>query len=137
MAIARESPSILIDDLNGLGLRAAPLAIGMTMFMVSLAGIPPFAGFWGKFFIFKAAIERGDAGPWLAGAMVVNSVISLVYYIGLVRPMFFVSVEGARPLRPPALITAVVGLAAAAILAVGVYPPLFTHFPNLSTLIGQ
>jgi NADH-quinone oxidoreductase subunit N len=136
-AIARESSSILIEDLNGLGLRAAPIAIGMTMFMVSLAGIPPFAGFWGKFFIFKAAIERGDAGPWLAGAMVVNSVISLVYYIGLVRPMFFVSDEGARPFRPPALVTAVVGVAAITILAVGVYPPLFTHFPNLSTLIGQ
>jgi NADH-quinone oxidoreductase subunit N len=137
-AIARESPSVLVDDLNGLGLRAAPIAIGMTMFMVSLAGIPPFAGFWGKFFIFKAAIERGDVGPWLAGAMVVNSVISLVYYIGLVRPMFFVSeAEGLRPFRPPALVTAVVGLAAAAILAVGIYPPLFTHFPNLSTLVGQ
>jgi NADH:ubiquinone oxidoreductase subunit 2 (subunit N) len=60
-----------------------------------------------------------------------------VYYIGLVRPMFFVADEGARPFRPPALVTAVVGVAAITILAVGVYPPLVTHFPNLSTLIGQ
>jgi NADH:ubiquinone oxidoreductase subunit 2 (subunit N) len=135
--MARDTPSILLEDFSGLGFRAAPIAIGMTMFMVSLAGIPPLAGFWGKFFIFKAAIQRGGTGPWLAGAMVVNSVISLVYYIGLVRPMFFEQGEGRRAFRPPALVTAVVGLAAVAVLAVGVYPPLFTHFPNLSTLIGQ
>ena len=48
---------------------AAPAARrGMTAFMVSLAGVPPTAGFWAKLSIFQAAIERGGFGPWLAGA---------------------------------------------------------------------
>jgi NADH:ubiquinone oxidoreductase subunit 2 (subunit N) len=70
--------------------------------------------------------------------MVVNSVISLVYYMGIVRSMFFEPVaEPVRPIRTPVLVTAVVGLAAAGVLAVGIFPDLFAHFPRLSTLIGQ
>jgi NADH-quinone oxidoreductase subunit N len=137
VAMSRESPGILVSDFAGLGQRAAPVAIAMAMFMISLAGIPPFAGWVGKFFIFKAAIDRAGVGPWLAGAMVVNSVISLVYYFSIVRPMFFQpALEPVRPFRPPALVTGVVGLAAAVILAVGIFPDLFVHFPRISTLIG-
>jgi NADH-quinone oxidoreductase subunit N len=138
IGMSRESPGLLIDDFAGLGQRAGALAVPMTMFLISLSGIPPFAGFWGKFFIFRAAIDRGGVGPWLAIAMVVNSVISLVYYMGIVRSMFFEPVaEPVRPIRTPVLVTAVVGLAAAGVLAVGIFPDLFAHFPRLSTLIGQ
>ncbi len=138
IGLAREAPGILISDFAGLGLRAAPLAVSMGMFLISLAGIPPLAGFWGKFFIFKAAIDRGGVGPWLAIAMVINSVISLVYYISIVRVMFFEPVaEPVRPLRPGVLLTGVVAVAAAGIVAVGVFPDLFAHFPRLSTLVGQ
>jgi NADH-quinone oxidoreductase subunit N len=138
VAMAREAPGILVSDFAGLGQRAAPLALGMAAFLFSLAGIPPFAGFWGKFFIFRAAIDRGGLGPWLAVAMVVNSVISLVYYISIVRPMVFEPVaEPVRPFRPSLLITGVVALAALAVLAIGVFPSLLTHFPRVSTLIGQ
>src|SRR6266508_6580837 len=138
IGLAREAPGILISDFAGLGLRAAPLAVSMGMFLISLAGIPPLAGFWGKFFIFKAAIDRGGVGPWLAIAMVINSVISLVYYISIVRAMFFEPVaEPVRPLRPGVLLTGVVAVAAAGIVAVGVFPDLFAHFPRLSTLVGQ
>jgi len=138
IGISREAPGMLIDDFAGLGQRAGALAVPMTMFLISLAGIPPFAGFWGKFFIFRAAIDRGGIGPWLAIAMVVNSVISLVYYISIVRTMFFEPVaEPVRPIRAPALVTGVVGLAAAGVVAVGLFPQLFAHFPPLSTLVGQ
>jgi NADH-quinone oxidoreductase subunit N len=138
IGMSRESPGLLIDDFAGLGQRAGALAVPMTMFLISLSGIPPFAGFWGKFFIFRAAIDRGGAGPWLAIAMVVNSVISLVYYMSIVRSMFFEPVaEPVRPIRTPVLVTAVVGLAAVGVLAVGIFPDLFAHFPRLSTLIGQ
>src|SRR5438034_6638767 len=106
LAMARESPGIMVTDFAGLGERSAPVAVGMAMFLLSLAGIPPLAGFWGKFFIFQAAIDRGGLGPWLAVAMVMNSVISLVYYISVVRPMFFEPVpEPVRPFRPPLLVT--------------------------------
>jgi len=138
LAMARESPGILVSDFAGLGQRAPVLAVPMTMFLVSLAGIPPMAGFWGKFFIFRAAIDRGGIGPWLAVAMVVNSVISLVYYLFIAREMFFEPLtEPVRPLRTPATVTAVVLLAAGGVLAVGLFPSLFAHFPPLSTLLGR
>jgi NADH-quinone oxidoreductase subunit N len=138
VGMVREAPGILVTDFSGLGLRSGPVAVAMAMFMLSLAGIPPLAGFWGKFFIFQAAIDRGGLGPWLAVAMVINSVISLVYYVSVVRPMFFEPVtEPAVPFRPPVLVTAVVALAGLGVLAVGVFPALFTNFPRISTLIGR
>ena len=127
-----------MSDFDGLGQRAPAMAISMAMFLISLAGIPPFAGFWGKFFIFKAAIDRGGIGPWLAVAMVVNSVISLVYYIGIARAMFFEPLtEPVRPVRSPRLVTGVTVLAAGGVLAVGFFPSLFARFPPLSTLLGH
>jgi NADH-quinone oxidoreductase subunit N len=132
IALAREAPGALVRDFAGLGRRAPLLALAMGMFLISLAGIPPFAGFWGKFFIFQAAIFADQA--WLAVVMVVNSVISLYYYAAVVRQMYFVEVPEARPLRVPALVTGVVMLAAVAILAVGFFPDLFARFPPGATL---
>jgi NADH-quinone oxidoreductase subunit N len=137
IAVARESPGVLIDDFSGLGRRAPGLAVAMGIFLVSLAGIPPLAGFWAKFFIFSAAIDRGGAYTWLAVAMVVNSVISLVYYISIVRAMFFDPVEEpVRLFRAPVLVTGVVLLAAAGVLAIGIFPDLIAHFPGRATLVG-
>ncbi len=136
IAMVRQAPGILISDFDGLGQRAPFLAVSMTMFLISLAGIPPTPGFWGKFFIFQAAIDRGWWGPWLAAIMVVNSVISLVYYLSIARAMFFEPVaEPVRPFRTPASVGAVVVLATAAVIAVGFFPQLFAHFPRLSTLL--
>jgi NADH-quinone oxidoreductase subunit N len=139
IAMAREAPGALISDFNGLARRSGPVALALTVFLVSLAGIPPLAGFWGKFFVFKAAIDAGTGiGAGLAIAMVVNSVISLVYYIGIVRAMYFEPVEGpVRPFRIAAPVAAVIGLAAVGVLLIGVFPPIVTRFPNLSTLIGR
>src|SRR5438128_1197374 len=103
------------------------------LFLVSLAGLPPTAGLWGKFYIFRAAIDRGGFGPWLAVAMVVNSVISLVYYLYIVKAMFLEPIaEPVRPLRTTASVTAVVLLATAGVIVIGVLPSLFAHFPPLS-----
>jgi NADH-quinone oxidoreductase subunit N len=138
LAMAREAPGIQIADFGGLGLRAPMLAVPMALFLVSLAGIPPTAGLWGKFYIFRAAIDRGGFGPWLAVAMVVNSVISLVYYLYIVKAMFLEPIaEPVRPLRTTPSVTAVVLLATAGVIVIGVLPSLFAHFPPLSTLIGQ
>jgi NADH-quinone oxidoreductase subunit N len=138
IGLAREAPGILVSDFAGFGQRAPAAAVAMTMFLISLAGIPITPGFWGKFFIFRAAIDRGGIGPWLAVAMVVNSVISLVYYLGIARAMFFEPLtEPVRPARAPALITAVTLVAAGGVLAVGIFPDLFAHFPQLSTLVGR
>ncbi len=139
IGLAREAPGALISDFNGLSRRNPAAAFALTVFLVSLAGIPPLAGFWAKFFVFKAAITSGRAlGAWLAIAMVVNSVISLVYYFGIVRAMYFEPVaEPVRTLRIPPLVAAVIGLALIGVITIGVFPPLFTRFPGISTLIGR
>ncbi len=109
------------------------MAGAMILFLVSLAGIPILAGFWGKFFIFSAAVDADQL--WLAIVMVVNSVISVVYYMAIARQMMFVDSPGAPPLRIPRLVTAAVALAAIAVVAVGIQPDLFAKFPPLSTLV--
>jgi NADH-quinone oxidoreductase subunit N len=136
IGMTREAPGMLISDFAGFGQRAAGLAVAMTLFMVSLAGVPPMAGFWGKFFIFTAAIHRGGFGPVLAGAMVVNSVISVVYYFAIVRAMWLLpAAEPVRPVRVPWLVRGVVAAAAGGVAVIGVYPELLAQFPRVSTLI--
>jgi len=88
------------DDLRGLaGLhhRSPLLAATMTLAMASLAGIPPLAGFFGKFLLFKAVLEQGPAHPGyycLAFTALAGVVISLYFYFGVVRAMYW-SNEGA------------------------------------------
>jgi NADH-quinone oxidoreductase subunit N len=136
IAVSRRSPGLLISDFAGLVRRAPLLAVGMTVFMVSLAGVPPTGGFWAKIFIFGAAIDRGGMGPWLAGVMVINSVISVAYYFAVPKQMIFESAEDESPLRAPALVTAVVGLALVGITAAFFWPDLFARAPQFSTLLG-
>jgi NADH-quinone oxidoreductase subunit N len=137
IAMSRESRGLLISDFAGLGRRAPWIAVPMTVFMVSLAGIPPTGGFWAKFLIFGVAIERGGIGIALAVVMVLNSVISLYYYLSIPRQMLFEDLDHDRPLFTPKLATGVAVLATIAVLAVGVWPELLAHFPPLSTLVGQ
>jgi NADH-quinone oxidoreductase subunit N len=137
IAMARESRGLLISDFAGLGRRAPWIALSMTVFMVSLGGIPPTAGFWAKFLVFQVAIGRGGIGTALAVIMVLNSVVSLYYYLAVPRQMLFVEAEDQRPLATPALATGVAVLATFAVIAVGIWPELLAHFPPLSTLVGQ
>jgi NADH-quinone oxidoreductase subunit N len=137
IAMSRESRGLLISDFAGLGRRAGLLAFAMTVFMVSLAGIPPTAGFWAKFVVFGAAIERGGIGTVLAVIMIVNSVISLYYYLAVPRQMLFVEPEQDRPLMSPALVTAVTVITTVAVVAIGVWPELIARFPPLSTLVER
>jgi NADH-quinone oxidoreductase subunit N len=137
LGMVRESPGLLISDFAGLGRRSAGMAASLTLFLISLAGIPPLAGFWAKFFIFRAAIDAGGFGPWLAVAMVINSVISLVYYVSIVRQMYLEPVaEPVTAVRVPVLVRGVVALAAVGVILLGVLPTLFTRFPPLSTLVA-
>jgi NADH-quinone oxidoreductase subunit N len=137
VAVSRRHPSLLISDFAGLTRTAPLLAIGMTVFMISLAGVPPTGGFWAKILIFQAAIERGGSlGPWLAVAMLVNSVVSIYYYFLVPRQMIFREPADASPLRVPVLVTAVVALAMVALIAAFVLPNPFARLADLSTLVG-
>ena len=85
--IANEVGSEMVDGYRGLSSRAPLVAWAMVIFLVSLAGIPPFAGFFGKWLLFTAVIEQGYY--WLAFVGLLNSVVSLYYYARIVKAMFF------------------------------------------------
>ncbi|MGE5459258.1 MAG: NADH-quinone oxidoreductase subunit N [Solirubrobacterales bacterium] len=136
-ALSRESRALPISDFDGLAKRAPLLTVAMTVFMLSLAGIPPMGGFWAKFLVFRAAIDRGGIGVALAIVMVVNSVISIAYYLAIPRAMIFQQPERERPFASPILVTGVAFVAMVAVVAIGVYPELLAHFPPLSTLVGR
>lgn len=81
-----------LDDYAGLSKSHPAIAALMAIFMFSLAGIPPFAGFFGKYYLFTAAIDAGFV--WLAIVGVVSSIISIYFYIGLAVQMYFKEREG-------------------------------------------
>ncbi len=76
-----------IGDLAGLGKRQPTMALALAVFMFSLAGIPPLAGFFGKLYVFLAAIEAGLI--WLAIIGVLASVVGAFYYLRIVKVMYF------------------------------------------------
>ena len=81
-----------LSGLAGLNQRAPLLAATITLAMVSLAGIPPLAGFFGKFLLFKAAIAQGPMAPayyWLVAVAIAGVVISIYYYFGVVRAIYW------------------------------------------------
>ncbi len=136
IAVSRRSPNLLLRDLAGLSRTAPLLAVGMTTFMVALAGVPPTGGFWAKIFIFRAAIDRAGIGSALAIIMLVNSVASVGYYFKVPKQMLFEQAEDQSRLPAPALVTAVVAIAMIAIVALFVYPNFFARPPQFSTLLG-
>jgi NADH-quinone oxidoreductase subunit N len=75
-----------LDDYSGLGSRSPLLAILMTVFLLSLAGFPPTAGFMGKFYVFSSAVKSGFVGLVIIG--VLNSLVSVYYYLRVVVLMF-------------------------------------------------
>lgn len=112
-----------IADYRGLSQRAPGLAFAMVLFLLSLAGIPPLAGFIGKILLFAAAVERGMI--WLVVVGVLNTIVSLYYYLNVVKAMYIIPGGGEEPLpRSRALMGAVL-VTVIAVLGLGVYPQPF------------
>jgi NADH-quinone oxidoreductase subunit N len=103
----------------------------MLLFLVSLAGIPPAAGFWGKYYIFLALIETGHTTLALVGALYVA--VSVFYYFRLIKAVFIESSEGDVPALATSFGTRVaLGLSGAATLVIGIYPEPFLRLAQLS-----
>ncbi len=136
IAVARRTRSGEIGSYDGLFQTSPALAVVMTMFLASLAGIPPLAGWFAKFTMFRSAIEA--SGPWgvsLAVIAGINSVIAAYYYLNVVRSMWFKPApEGAQAAPIPAALTASIALCTVGVLAVGVYPQLFGKIADLVTV---
>ena len=119
-----------IQDFSGLAFRNPWAAFAMLIFMLSLGGIPPTAGFMGKFWLFSAAIESGYV--WLAVIGVLNSAISLYYYLRIVVFMYLKKeTTGSEPVMTPAL-TLTLAVAIIATLLLGVYPRLLFEVADRS-----
>jgi NADH-quinone oxidoreductase subunit N len=119
-----------LKDFSGLAFRNPFAAFAMLLFMLSLGGIPPTAGFMGKFWLFGAAIDAGYV--WLAVIGVLNSAISLYYYIRLVVFMYLKKeTMGSEPVAGPSLTFALV-VAVVATLVLGIYPRLLFEVAEAS-----
>jgi len=115
-----EGTHLTYDDYAGFGKKKPLTALLMSVFMFSLAGVPPFAGFFGKYYVFAGAVAGGYT--WLAILGVVMSVVSAYYYLRLVVKMYFE--EGSES---PHIETSLSGMtaivaAALALLGLGVLP---------------
>jgi NADH-quinone oxidoreductase subunit N len=126
IAMGREGePNLELPNYAGLGSRQPWLAAAMTAFMFSLAGVPPLAGFFGKFYIFSAAVQANFVGLAIIG--VLNSVVSAFFYLRVIVYMYMREpVAEARPVLAPPLALAI-ALAALGTIVLGLLPtPLLT-----------
>jgi NADH-quinone oxidoreductase subunit N len=134
----RQLAGDLIADYRGLATRSPALAAAMAVFLLSFTGVPPLAGFMGKFYIFSAALRQGYT--YLVVIAVLNSVIAVFYYISVIVAMYMEEggIEPVRMTRKPALVAAI-GLSAIATVLVGIYPaPYMTAAQNaFNSALGE
>ena len=125
IAISDAVGSEEIDDFSGVYRRAPWLAIVLAFCLVSLTGLPPTAGFFAKLYIFNAAIQAKFV--WLVVIAVLNTLISAVYYLGVLRVMFMGEPRGTSRLHAGTPIRLGMSVAALGVLVFGVLPqPLFS-----------
>jgi NADH-quinone oxidoreductase subunit N len=120
VAFSNQTNSDAIEDYAGLSTRAPVMALVMIICLLSLAGIPPTAGFIGKLWLFSAAIEQGLI--WLAVVGVINGVISLAYYWRVMRAMYFAPAQSDEPVALSPALTVALAVTLIGVLFVGVFP---------------
>jgi NADH-quinone oxidoreductase subunit N len=123
MAVAEKSGGDeSMTAFRGLGRRAPVMAVLMTIFLISLTGLPPMAGFVGKFYLFSALLRAGGTWNWVVAVVgVLNSVISLFYYARVMRAMYLEKGERSEPTLVRPLFGATTLALAVPTLLLGVY----------------
>ncbi len=125
-----------LRDLGGLARREPVLAFLMLLFLLSLLGIPPLAGFFGKFFLFRAAVEGGMT--WLAVAIALNSAVSAGYYYAVVKAMYVSAPQESvreRPVLAGVPMQFGLALAAAGVVVLGLMPGAFVFWTQVASLV--
>ncbi len=134
---SRGREAVSYEDLSGLGKRHPATALAFSLFLLSLAGIPPTAGFFGKWFIFKAAIEGGFY--WLAIIALLNSVIAAYYYLRVLVYMYMrepaAGAAVALPMRSGYVAAALI-VSAVLVLVLGVTPGRYLHMAVTAASFG-
>jgi len=121
-----------ISDLSGLAKEQPAVALAMLIFMFSLAGLPPTAGFVAKFYLFMAAVNAGLA--WLAVVGVLLSAVSAYYYLRVVMVMYMKEPSGPIELAWSPSAVAAIALILAVTLAIGLYPSPLVSYTQDATL---
>ena len=135
IAVARKTRSAEIDSYRGLFQYAPGLTVAMTIFLMSLAGIPPLGGWFAKFQIIKALVSaKGASGIVLSVVVAINSVIALFYYAAIARRMWADEVPDGdtAPIRVPPSLIAALGITAAVTLIFGVFPQVVGHVTEVT-----
>ncbi len=138
MAVAEQSDGDeSITAFRGLGRRAPIMAGMMALFLFSLTGLPPFAGFVGKFYLFAAVLKAGGTWNWIVAVVgVLNSVISLFYYARVVRAMFLEKGERTEPTLVRPLFGATTVALAVPTLLLGIYwAPVYDFVARSLTMV--
>lgn len=123
-----------IEDLAGLGVKQPVTAAMLTIFLMSLIGIPLTGGFFGKFYIFKAALDANLV--WLAVLGLLNSAVAAYYYLRLLVVMYFTEPGESTNTLPPvsAALQTVIFVSAAGTLLLGIFPQVILDFATKSAL---
>jgi NADH-quinone oxidoreductase subunit N len=141
IAVARRTHSAEIDSFDGLGQSMPGLAVTMSIFLFSLAGIPPFAGWFAKFVMFRAVFAADTPSAVVLGVIAaVMSVVAFFYYAKVARAMWFhepspeLANTPARSITPA--LTVAIGIAAAVVVVIGIYPQFFARVGELAFQVG-
>ncbi|MEI6797168.1 MAG: proton-conducting transporter membrane subunit, partial [Methanomassiliicoccales archaeon] len=120
-----------ITEYKGLAKRSAFMAFAIAIFLFALAGIPPLSGFASKFVLFSAPISAAVAGSewllWLAVAGIINSAISLFYYVRIVKYMYVDRGASEEKLKLPTSMVAAVAICLAMTIIMGIWPEPFIN----------
>jgi len=138
IAVARKTRSGDITSYGGLLNYAPGLTVLMTIFLFSLAGIPPLGGWFAKLYVFRAALDAGTVGAVVLAIIAgVNSVIALFYYAAVAREMWMQPVPDGdtTPIRVPPALGASLVVSAVAVLVIGVYPNLIARLGDAASLV--
>jgi NADH-quinone oxidoreductase subunit N len=122
-------------DFNGMARRAPFLSLLMLVFLLSLAGIPPLGGFFGKFYLFAAAVQRDPQQfglLWLVIIGILTSAMSLYYYLIVLKHFYVEKPANASRIETPVYLNVTLALVAAGVIALGLFPqPLLALLDNL------
>jgi NADH-quinone oxidoreductase subunit N len=120
--VAMEKENAIVDSFNGLAKRNPFLAFTMAVALLSLAGIPPLAGFFAKYYIFTVAFESGYIG--LVFLAIITSLIGIYYYFRIIIAMYLKSTEKTEPVQVPILNRILLVICLTLSILLGIFPDL-------------
>jgi len=139
IAVTRKTRSGEISSFGGLFSYAPGLAVAMTIFFASLAGIPPLGGWFAKFNAFKAVLDAGTTAAYvLAAIAAVNTVIAAAYYMRVLRVVWMDEAPDGdvSPVNPPSPVVAAIAITCIGTIVLGVLPNLIARAGAIDALTG-